>query len=372
MSEKVGKNIVKIIEQTIDKFNMLKKGDKVIIGLSGGADSTSLAYALNELKSKLGIDLYILHINHKLRGKESELDEAYSKNIAENFNIPFYSESLSNFETNEKNEKKNKSVKFGSFEADLREKRLIAFQKVADKIKANVIALAHHQDDLVETILFRFLRGSGPYGLAGFEPVSIYNNLKIIRPLYEISKNEIIDYLKKHKINWREDKSNKSYKITRNRIRHELIPYLERFFNPSVKEAVLRFGKICVETRKAIAFLEEIYFNQAKELISDNILLLKRENISEYPDFLQNLVFRKALQETFDTGYPPEEQFVRMISEEWIKNKTPLIIKPSKNLIIIIDKKGIYFWKITLKRILKAEKILSLFEECLENKHVNK
>ncbi len=210
------------VKKTICTHQLLHKGQKIVLGVSGGADSITLLYQLHKLQHLLGIKLHVAHLNHGLR-KTAKNDQEFVKRQAQKLNIPFSTASIKI--------KKNK----GSLEAIAREKRLNFLTKVAKKENAHAIALGHTKDDLAETVLMRLIRGSGLSGLRSILPKRTLNNQLIIRPLLETSRSEIENYLKKEKIKWVEDPSNKDTKFFRNKIRHKLLPLLEKEYNSNIR-----------------------------------------------------------------------------------------------------------------------------------------
>lgn len=204
--------------------DMLAKDDKVICGLSGGADSTCLLLALYELRERLDISLEALHVNHCLRGSESDRDEAFCRNLCEKLNIPFTVVSC-----NVKDYSESNSL---SVEEAARKLRYSAFEKNSAGKK---IATAHNANDNLETMLLNIARGTALKGLAGIPPI----RENIIRPLLAVTRNEIEEYLLKHGQSFVTDSTNLSDDYTRNKIRHKIIPLMQEI-NVSVIETTIR------------------------------------------------------------------------------------------------------------------------------------
>lgn len=208
----------------IKEEKLIEKNDKILIALSGGPDSVVLSKLLLEIKEKFSLTIGLCHINHCLRGEESDGDEKFCEEFGEKHELNFYSLKADIV-------KYSKENKVGLEEAG-REIRYEFFYKIAEKNGYNKIALAHNLDDNVETFLFRLMRGTGLNGLKGI-PVK---RGKIIRPLLNSKKTEILDYLKEIKEKYRIDDSNNESIYTRNKIRLELIPFIEKEFNPKFKD----------------------------------------------------------------------------------------------------------------------------------------
>ncbi len=232
------------VKGIIRKFSMLNADDKVLVAVSGGFDSTALLYLLNSLKAKLHIKLYAVHLNHKLRGKDSELDEKFVKDTCRKLRVPLISKSIDVAKFAQKN-------KLGIEEA-ARKARYSFFEEISAKLKLDKIALAHNADDNIETFLMRLIRGTGLKGLTGIPAV----RGNIIRPLIQTSRKDIEKYLKSKKIAPRTDMSNFDIKYTRNKIRHILLPALMRR-NPSIKDSI----------RRAISSANTAYSHIEREVI---------------------------------------------------------------------------------------------------------
>ena len=210
---------------------MISPGDKVVVALSGGSDSVGLLHLLLNLKS-FNLKLVAAHYNHKLRGDESDRDAAFVKQLAKELGVEFeYGENKDDDYWNKK--------KGLSHEDAARRLRYEFLEYVLEKCEARKIATAHTLDDQAETVIMRIIRGSGSHGLSGIPPV----NAKIFRPLIEIQKSEVRDYLKLNQISWVEDLSNSSTQFQRNKIRLELFPILNEI-NPGINRVLLRSSEI--------------------------------------------------------------------------------------------------------------------------------
>ena len=226
------RDLLSVVEETIKKFNMLNYGDSVVIGLSGGPDSICLLHVLMELKEKWGLNIYAAHLNHQFRGKDADEDAIYVENICKEWGIQIY---VKTFNVPAYAEEKGLS----SEEAG-REIRYKLFYEVAQKVNANKIAIAHNMNDNAETVLMNLFRGSGIEGLKGIEAVRD----NIIRPLINVRRDEIEYYCEEKKLNPRIDKTNLEPIYIRNRIRLELIPYIEKHFNSNIMSTLQRFSEI--------------------------------------------------------------------------------------------------------------------------------
>jgi len=196
----------------------------VVIGVSGGADSVALLRVFHSLN----IPVTIAHVNHQLRGAESDADERFVRELADELETPLTVKSI--------DVRKLAEGSGGSIEMAARQARIDFFATFNNAI----IALAHHADDQVETFILKLARGAGSEGLGGMSFSQPLGDLRIIRPMLEIPRAEIIEWLKQNKFKWREDASNSDETYLRNRVRHTVLPMLESELNPNLRETILR------------------------------------------------------------------------------------------------------------------------------------
>jgi tRNA(Ile)-lysidine synthase len=218
--------LLKDVKNTITKYALVKRNDLLIVGVSGGKDSVCLLYLLKALSKELGIEIVVAHFDHMLR-KDSKKDAQYVKDLACRLSLPVY---ISSADINGVKSKR------GSVEELARNARFNFLFETAMKLKTNKIALAHTQDDQAETVLMRILRGSGLYGLSAILPKREISGFTVIRPLIETSRADIEAFLRKRGIKTCTDESNFSDIYLRNKLRHKLIPLLEKEYNPKIKE----------------------------------------------------------------------------------------------------------------------------------------
>jgi tRNA(Ile)-lysidine synthase len=192
------------------------KGARVLIGVSGGPDSVVLFHILNSLKHELGILLKIAHFDHKLR-QNSAVDLLFVKTLAKRLAVPFIH-----------GRSKTPYARTGSIEEAARERRYRFFLDAAASWKADAVALGHNRDDQAETVLMRILRGTGTSGLRAILPARLINGKLFVRPLLEVPRSEIETYLSENKLEFLTDPTNCSMDFFRNRIRHRIIPFLDK------------------------------------------------------------------------------------------------------------------------------------------------
>jgi tRNA(Ile)-lysidine synthase len=263
---------------------MIKPGETIFAAVSGGADSVVLLYLLTELAKSWKLKLGILHVNHKLRGKASDQDEAFVKKLSRHFEIPCHTIRI--------DVKKKANTERLSLEEAARDARYQFFEQTAKKKRANKIALAHNLDDQAETVLMRVITGTGLQGLQAIRPKRKLNGTYLIRPMIEIPRAEIRKFAKGNSISFREDLSNRSVKFLRNRIRLELIPFIERRFNPQVKKALARLPHLLDID---LAFLDETADAAFKKLAhqkKNEIVFLKSSFLKLSPSIQFRLINR--------------------------------------------------------------------------------
>lgn len=324
----------KVIE-TIQKHNLIKNGDKIVIGVSGGPDSICLLHILNDLKETYNIQIYVAHINHMIR-KEAVEDEQYVQDMCKTLNIPCYIKK-------ENVAEKSKKEKIGEEEAG-RKVRYDFFEEILQKTKSNKIATAHTKNDLSETIIMNLLRGTGINGLKGIEPI---RDEKYIRPLIELNREEIEQYCKQKKLNPKEDKTNKENKYTRNKVRNIVIPYIKQEFNPNIIESLYRLSEIVQEESKYFDKIISNVYNNIK-IEEQNNLKNEKIEILDLKKFnnLELVIKRRLLIYTINKLTGSINGIQKIHIEDIIKlcsnNIGNKMLSPQKNLIIKIKNKKIY------------------------------
>jgi tRNA(Ile)-lysidine synthase len=294
-------NKIKLETKVIDfirQYSLISPEEIVVVGVSGGADSVCLLHVLAKWQKGLGIKLHVAHLNHQLRGVESEADTEYVSNLAGSLGIPI---TIDRQDVTAYRIERNSSV-----EEAARELRYAFLARVAREVGTSRIAIGHTRDDQVETILMHILRGTGITGLCGLAPCSPMaydsqgmslrakrSNLLVIRPLLDITREETTRYCQEHQLDPRIDSSNRSLSFFRNRLRLQLLPLL-RQYNPSVDQALLRLADIAKEDN---AFIEQQASGLWNEVArqENNAIYLDRKQIASLPIALQRQLLRTAV-----------------------------------------------------------------------------
>jgi tRNA(Ile)-lysidine synthase len=278
-------NFYNFVSKTVKHLKMLDNEDRVLIAVSGGADSVALLMALNLLKSEFRLTLGIAHLNHQLRGEDSHKDEVFVKELAAKFGLEFFSD---------QKDVKAHAKSFGlSLEEAGRELRYDFFLQVSQKQDFNKIATGHNKNDNAELILMNLLRGSGLKGLSGIPPV---REDLFIRPLIRMSKQDILEFLACENQDFRTDSSNADTDFLRNALRHHLIPYLEREYNPSIVDGLTRLSHTVRQDEEFLEIEAENCFNVCLIEMEESVVSLSMEALFGLHPAMQFRVLRKAIQ----------------------------------------------------------------------------
>ena len=229
-------------------------GVTVVVAVSGGADSAALAHALHSLRKPSEGRLVLAHFNHRLRGADSDADQQFVADLASNLGLELTTDSSPPRPL-------APSSPLPS-EAALRDLRYAFLRRAASETGARWVATAHTTDDQAETVLMNILRGTGLAGLAGIPRVREFcEGVALVRPLLDVSRAEVLEYLDEQGLTFREDTTNASLDYTRNRIRHELLPLLERDYSPHVRGAITRLARLAGEA-------DYLVWTEARRLLS--------------------------------------------------------------------------------------------------------
>ena len=275
------------VRRTIRDFRMIAPGEHVVVAASGGADSSALLVCLKTLAREKPVTLTAAHLNHCIRGAEGDADAEFTRRLCETLEIPCVTETL--------DVKKQSEDSGENLEACARRERYVFLRRVAQRVGAQKIAVGHNRNDQAETALFRFLRGSGVEGLSAIRPV---RGDGIVRPLIDCPRELIRRYLQDKTIRWREDSTNAELHYARNRIRLELIPYLEKNFNPRLIDTLARETGIARETWDFIETQSRAAFDNLRTETEEGISL-DADRLTALHPALQKQVLRLALKDGF-------------------------------------------------------------------------
>lgn len=220
---------------------LVRRGDCVLIALSGGPDSTALAHLLSLWRRKHALKLVAAHVHH---GLSNQNDRALSlaRTTAKELGIPFYSKKIKVRALSER-----KKI---SLEEAGRDARYIFFEALSRRLKIGRVATAHTRDDQAETVMMRIIRGCGLHGLAGIPAKRRLGKTQVIRPLLDCQKKDLLRFLAENGIRFQTDRSNASARFTRNRVRHELLPWISKNLNPSIHNTLANFAEHAASKRR--------------------------------------------------------------------------------------------------------------------------
>ena len=291
----------------VEQYHMLQEKDHVIIGVSGGADSVCLLFMLRKLQKDMQFQLTAVHVHHGLRGKSADADERYVKKLCEDMGVELYvfHEDVNQYA---------KEQKLTLEEAGRNVRRCI-FEQVCREKNGTRIALAHHQNDNAETLLWNLSRGCGLRGLGGISPVEG----KYIRPLLCLQRREIETFLKQNDIKYCTDETNLEDHYTRNRLRNHVIPYLEREINP---QTVAHMSETMEQMRAVWQFVEievqkyrELYVEHKKEKNNTVKYLVRDDVFTDVNEIIRSFLIHQLLCETAGHRKDIEQVHVKLVED---------------------------------------------------------
>lgn len=271
------------IEEKIKQDAVLQKGDKIFIACSGGPDSTALVHLLKDL-GHWKFNLSVVHFNHRLR-KSSKQDEIFVKSLGKKWKIPVI---LGRRSPGSKNKK-------DSLEEAARSWRYEFFIQSAKHRKIRKVLLAHTRDDQAETVLMRMIQGTGLRGLLGIRKKIMLEGIIFYRPLLDVSKQELLQYLKEKGIAFRHDPTNRSLRLLRNRIRHQLLPEIQKHYNPRAIHALSRIPQAVGEEDQALTFFENQFWKK-NVIQTKGRIIFSQARWSNLPAGVQFRVLDRALK----------------------------------------------------------------------------
>lgn len=334
------------VQKTIKKYELIKNGDNLVIGVSGGPDSMALLNILINLKqsSNINFEICVAHINHMIR-KEADEETSYVEEFCKKNSIQCYVKK-------EKVEKFAKNNKIGTEEAG-RKLRYEFFDEIAKKVNANKVATAHNANDNAETVLMNIIRGSSTAGLKGIEPI---RDNYYIRPLIEATRNEIEEYCNEEELNPKYDKTNKENIYTRNKIRNLLIPYIEKEFNPQIISSINRLSYLAASENNFLDKLvaqnyEKIKIEEAlgnKHLEGKNTIILSLKEFNKLDLVIKNRLVLYTINRLLGTSQNVEKIHIEDIIKLCKNNIGNKYLVPNKKIKILVDKGKIFFIKLEL------------------------
>ncbi len=285
-------DVIEQVRQSIREHRMLRRGETVVVAVSGGPDSMALLDLLVRVRNEWRLTLHVAHLHHGLRGALADADETFVRNVCRRLKLECVVERVSVSTVAEERDL--------SEETAARQARYEFLEVTARRAKAGAIAVGHTRDDQAETVLMRLLRGAGTEGLCGIRPVRLLGGLRLVRPLLGVWRREIERYLRLRRRSWREDASNRDEKYLRNRIRHALLPALEREYQPKIREILSQTAE-CLQAD--YAFIEgwgERRWRRLGDVAPDkgmpDRVVLDARLLSDEPPAMQRYLLRRAVE----------------------------------------------------------------------------
>lgn len=277
---------IKKVRQTIERYQMLNSGDRVLIGVSGGPDSMALFHVLYELSHELSISFGIAHVNHMLRGMDADQDARFVSQLANTYQIPYFEKKIDIKAFSKKNKL--------SIEEAARTCRYAFLFQIQQNNGFNKIALGHHANDNAELMLMNLFRGSGLKGLCGIPPV---RDGIIIRPLIRVSRIEILEFVSENRIEFVDDCSNNDIRFIRNKIRHQLIPKIQLEYNPNIVKTLTRISSIFEDEDQWIdQIITSVYRSVIISEDETSVLLCGSKLKDKHPAELRRII-RRSIQQ---------------------------------------------------------------------------
>lgn len=316
-------------------IDLIKDGDKIVLGVSGGPDSICMLDMMRELKEEKNInfEIYVAHINHMIREEAIE-DEKYVQNYCLKYNIKFFVKRVDV-------QKIANDKKIGTEEAG-RKVRYDFFEEVLQKTGSNKIAIAHNKNDKIETIIMHLLRGSGLSGLKGIDAI---RDNKYIRPLIECERQEIEQYCEDRKLQPRIDKTNFENEYTRNKIRNIVIPYIKKEFNPNIIQTLSRLSEVATDESNYIDLQTQRIYNKLLIEKTDKQIILKLKEFNQQEKVIQKRLVLKTIKELNGSTDRIEKIHIEDIIKLCANNIGNKYLTPNKNLKILVKDKKIFFIK---------------------------
>jgi tRNA(Ile)-lysidine synthase len=279
------KELLERVDAANRQGKLFRKNDVLVVALSGGPDSTALLAILAVLRKKYALTLHAAHLDHGL-SRAAASHRRHALSAAKRFEARFH---LKKTDVAAKARRERRSLEEAG-----RRARYDFLRSVAGKTGASAIVTGHTLDDQAETVLLRLLRGTGPKGLAGIRPVRDERGTPVIRPFLGVEKKTLLSFLRENKIGFSTDPTNRSKDFTRNRVRHGLLPYLAKTFNPRAKHALASLADACAETQDAVERSAAAVWSRAsvkaKRGVSLRVAALKKL----HPAVLSEVLFRAA------------------------------------------------------------------------------
>lgn len=328
------KKVLQLLERTQRRNRLLQNGDSVVVGVSGGSDSVALLHLLVLLRRKYRLKLFIAHLDHGLYVRQAARQAALVRGYARSLGVPAYFHSASIRPLSRRFHK--------SLEETGRIERYRFFQRIAARVGAGKIATAHTLDDQAETVLMRIIRGGGVRGMAAIPAKRLLEKsvgaglvpargrprgspLQIIRPFIDIPKKDLLNFLKENNLRHAEDASNRDTDFMRNRVRHELLPLLEKKFNPQIRKTLVAWQEISALTQTYLNQQAQAAFRRCSVTAPTNgSVRLDLAKLDRLPEALLREVIFQAIAVRKGNFLRPGHEHITAILDMLRSNEAPL------------------------------------------------
>lgn len=307
------------VKNTINKQKLIKSGDRVLVALSGGADSVFMLDALCRLRKELNIKIAAAHLNHMIRGAEADRDEAYAAELCTRLKVPFYAERI--------DVPQYANAEGISEELAGRNLRYDFFDRICKANGYNKIATAHNKNDKAETVLMRIIRGTGIDGLCG---IKYTRGDMVIRPILDIERRDIEKYCNENALVYCTDSTNLENDYTRNKVRNELIPFIEKNFNPSVLNSLCTLADNSTEDVDFInGYAERLYKRINSPMPKRKPIVLDIKSLQMIGDSIQGRILRMAAIDVMGDNYALERVHIEILRDLMEKETGASVNLPS-------------------------------------------
>ncbi len=349
---------LKKVLETIKRENLIESGDKVLVAFSGGADSAALLHILKELESELGISVFAAHFNHQIRNVDAHKDALFAYRMSKQWGIPCFLKSVNIPElAKEKNLTMEEAARVGRYEF---------FFEIKERLNIDKIAIAHNLDDQAETVLMRIMRGTGLNGLTG---ISYKREDGVVRPLMDVKRYEIEEYCKVNDVEYRTDATNFQSCYTRNKIRLELLPFIEDDFACNIKEILSRMSNGIREDSLFLENISDNFYKKSHRKVEDYAIEFDLETFSGYDVAIQKRLLRSAYTELTKSHDGLESvhldeaiKILRNPKKDVMTNFPKGIIVTKKGYNLYVTQKPIVYENIDFEYVIDSEKITCIDE----------
>lgn len=324
---------------TVGKYGLIEKDDNIILGLSGGPDSMALLHILMWIKDKISFKLIIAHVNHGVRGDEALKDEIFVKGVAQELFLPYFSIKVDMIGLAQREgispEEAGRKLRYGFF------------REIIKKEGRGKIAVAHNKKDQAETLIMRIMRGTGIDGLKGMD----FQTDDIIRPILDIDRWEIENYIREKDIDTVLDKTNLETVYTRNRVRLELIPYIEENFNPNIIDTLFRLSENASLDSKFLQEYTEDRYNDIIKKTDKNSIYLIEDRFRNQDIAIKRRIIRKAILELTSSLQGIEDVHISNIIELFKRKETGKMINLPNCVVAKVVYENLVIEKLEYKEI---------------------